>query len=157
MQNSDELNRKIDELSTKVDELKRVFDLHDHKGSNSKVLNLFDLWGWKWVGLNFFSQLVTTTSGTNVIYAFSNSITVQNSPFNLTVVSISIISNDTTAGNITIKNGASTIATVAKGTVSGAITGATSLANTIIAKGSALTVVSSSAGNAQILITYTTV
>ncbi len=76
-------------------------------------------------------------------------------PFNAVITGVYLISEDVTAGNITIADTAGTVATIAKGTVSGVMVGAASLANTTVTAGDTLTIVSSSAGNARVFITFT--
>lgn len=76
-------------------------------------------------------------------------------PTALTITGVWLISNDTTAGNVTVENPASTVvATIAKGTTAGALVAATSLANTSVAAGTDVIVDCSSAGVAQVFITY---
>lgn len=100
-------------------------------------------------GVGYFSvaQITNGTTPVNVIAA-----TV---PFNATITGVYLISNDTTAGNITLADTAGTVATIAKGTSSGVMVGAVSLANTAITSGNTLTIVSSSAGNATVFVTFT--
>lgn len=76
-------------------------------------------------------------------------------PANLTITRVWLISNDTTAGNVTVENPASTVvATIAKGATAGALVGAVSLANTAVTKGTDVIVDCSSAGVAQVFIHY---
>lgn len=100
-------------------------------------------------GVGYFTVAKTTNGATpvNVIAA-----TV---PFAATITGIYGISNDTTAGTITIADTAGTVGTFAKGATSGALVGVVSLANTAVASGDTLTIVSSSAGNATVFITFT--
>lgn len=91
------------------------------------------------------------TNGTTAVSVFGTS----GPGVALTIKSVSVISLDTTAGNITVENPASTVvATIAKGVTAGVVTGATTLANTAVAATSNLVVDSSSAGNARVLITF---
>lgn len=90
------------------------------------------------------------TTGTTAVNVFGSN----GAPFALTIGGAFLISQDTTAGNITLKVNGNTVATIAKGTTSGAMVGAVSLSNTTVAAGDAVTVVSSSAGNAEVIITY---
>ncbi len=99
---------------------------------------------------NYFCKS-TTTNGTNSVNVFSIPVT-----YNLTITGVFITSLDTTAGNITLTNNGTTVCLIAKGTTSGAMVGATSLANTSYTAGNSLTLVSSSAGNAQVFITFKT-
>lgn len=106
-----------------------------------------------------FSNLVNAPQ-TFVIAADTNGTTNVNVfgaggvPYNLTITGVYLISKDTTAGNITVLRGTSTVATIAKGTTTGALVGATSLANTSYTIGQACQVDSSTAGNATVFITY---
>ncbi len=76
-------------------------------------------------------------------------------PFTCTITGVYLVSQDTTASNITVADTAGTVATIAKGTVSGVLVGAASLANTTVTAGNTLTVVSDGAGNANVFITFT--
>ena len=100
-------------------------------------------------GTGYFDVCVPT-NGMSAVNVFGATV-----PFNATITSVSVISQDTTAGTITVADTAGTVATIAKGTVAGAMTGAVSLANASITSGNTLTVVSSSAGNAYVKITFT--
>lgn len=93
---------------------------------------------------------VTNTNGTTNVNVFSTGV-----PFNFTITGVFLISLDTTAGNITVINGSTTVATIAKGTTATALVGATSLSGTAVKKGNVFQVDSSSAGNATVFITYT--
>lgn len=98
---------------------------------------------------NYFCVAATTT-GTTPVNVFS----AGGAPYDLTVTGMFLISLDTTAGNISAYNGTSTIATIAKGTTSAAMVGATSLSNTSYSRGRSFTVVSSSAGNSTVFLTF---
>ena len=97
-------------------------------------------------------QLATVeTSGTTAVSVFGAS----GLPYAVTITGVFLVSLDTTAGNITVENPASTIVcTIAKGTAAGALVGATTLANTSVAAGTNLVVDSSTAGNARVYITF---
>ncbi len=99
---------------------------------------------------NYFCVAKTTT-GTTGVPIFSST----GANFNLTITGIYLISNDGTAGNITITNNGNTVATIAKGTATSGMVGATSLANTAYTAGNSLNVVSSSVGNATVFLTFT--
>lgn len=101
--------------------------------------------------LNNRQGIVTQqTNGTTAVAVWANG-----APADLVVKSVYLISLDTTAGNITVENPASTVVcTIAKGATAGVLVGASSLANTSIARGTAVVVDSSSAGNAQVFIVY---
>lgn len=95
--------------------------------------------------------ILATTDGTTAVSVFG----AAGPGYAITIVGIMLVSLDTTAGNITVENPASTVvATIAKGTVAGVVVGATTLANTAVAATSNLIVDSSSAGNARVSITY---
>lgn len=100
-------------------------------------------------GTGYFS-VSKSTSGTTPVNVFAATV-----PFACTITGVYLISKDTTAGNITVADTAGTVATIAKGTTSGAMVGAVSLANTSVASGDTLTIVSSSAGNATVVINFT--
>ena len=103
-------------------------------------------------GTGYFT-VAADTNGTTAVSVFGASgLSVA-----VTITGVYLISKDTTAGNITVENPASTVvATIAKGTSAGVLVGATSLANTTVAAGTNLVVDSSSAGNATVFITFTT-
>ena len=106
--------------------------------------------GAKLVTTKGYYAVATATNGTNAVNVFGATV-----PFGATITGIYGIALDGTAGTITIADTAGTVATFAKGTSAGALVGATSLANTTITAGNTLTVVSSSAGNANVVITFT--
>lgn len=96
-------------------------------------------------------QMITaSTNGTTAVNVFGT----KGAPFKGTITGVFVISQDTTAGNITPKVAGSTVVTIAKGTTSGALVGGVSLANTAFNPGDTVQVVSSSAGNAQVYINY---
>ena len=67
-----------------------------------------------------------------------------------------VIAQDTTAGNITLKNAGSNVAQVAKGTTKDVVIGeGDALTSASVKNGAAVTVDSSSAGNAVCIIHYT--
>jgi len=118
---------------------------HVHNGLDTAKIPWQNLQGY----IGYYSS-ATTTNGTTTVNVFATT------QFPITIKGIYLVSNDTTAGNITVKEAGNTVATIAKGTTSGALVGATSLSNTSVKQGSSLTVVSSSAGNATVFITFTT-
>lgn len=101
-------------------------------------------------GVGYFT-VAADTNGTTPVDVIAATV-----PFACTITGVYLISEDTTAGNITLADTAGTVATIAKGTSAGVMVGATSLANTSVALGDTLTIVSSSAGNARVFITFTT-
>src|ERR1041384_1982094 len=95
---------------------------------------------------------VVSTNGTTAGNVFGTN----GAPVNITITGFVIGSKDTTAGNIALKQGSTTIASVAKGTTLGAMSfEEAALSSPSIPAGTAVTVVSSSAGNALCIITYT--
>lgn len=95
---------------------------------------------------------VQNTNGTAAVNVFSGS---GAATFPMAIADIIITSLDTTAGNITVENPVGTVvATIAKGTASGALVGAVTLSNTTVAAGSVLIVKSSTAGNAAVKIFF---
>lgn len=120
-------------------------------GSQAATIGAKKVTGAKLVtGTGYFSASVNT-NGTTPVNFFGTTV-----PFTGTITGIYLVSEDTTAGNITIADTAGTVATIAKGTVSGAMVGAASLANTGLTLGDTMTIVSSSAGNARVFVTFTT-
>lgn len=119
---------------------------HTHNGIDAPKIQYGNI-------VNAPNYFITTalTAGTTPTPFFSSN----GANFPLTVTSIFLISNDTTAGNITVKNNGNTVATIAKGTVAGAMVGASSLANTAYNANFPFTVESSSTGNARVLLTFT--
>jgi phage-related protein len=91
--------------------------------------------------------VAVNTNGTAAV----NVIDAAGAPCAITIKAVQVTALDTTAGNITVQQGANTVCTIAKGT-----TGASSLSHTAYAKGDVFTVKSSSAGNATVLITFAT-
>ncbi len=99
-----------------------------------------------------YSTVAANTNGTTAVSVFGS----EGLPVAITITGVYLVSQDTTAGNITVENPASTVVcTIAKGTTSGALVGATTLSNTSVAAGTNLVVDSSSAGNARVFITFT--
>lgn len=92
----------------------------------------------------------TTTNGTTPVNIFD----ANGAPCALTITGVFVIARDTTASNITPKQGSNTVCTIAKGTSTGVAVGGASLSNTAYAKGDVATVVSSGAGNADVFITW---
>jgi ABC-type lipopolysaccharide export system ATPase subunit len=95
---------------------------------------------------------MVSTNGTTAVNVFG----ANGAPANITITSFIVGAKDTTAGNIALKQGSTTIASVAKGTSTGVVTiEEAALSSPSIGAGTAVTVVSSSAGNALCQITYT--
>jgi len=97
------------------------------------------------------NAVIKDTNGTTAVNVFG----ANGAPANLTITSVDVIALDTTAGNITPKVNGNTVVTIAKGTASGALVGGVTLANTTVKAGDAVTILSSSAGNARVRIHYT--
>lgn len=99
-----------------------------------------------------YNVVAVDTNGTTAVSVFGSA----GLGVAITITGVYLVSQDTTAGNITVENPASTtVCTIAKGTSAGALVGATTLANTTVAAGTNLVVDSSSAGNARVFITFT--
>jgi hypothetical protein len=96
------------------------------------------------------TTIAVDTNGTTAVNVFGPA----GAPRDLTITDIFVTALDTTAGNIVIKNGTDTVATIAKGTTDTAMVGQTALANTVVAQGAVCTVESSTAGNANVKICY---
>lgn len=95
---------------------------------------------------------IVSTNGTTAVNVFGS----KGAPYNITITGFVVGAKDTTAGNIALKQGSTTIASVAKGTTTGALTvEEAALASASITAGTVVTVESSSAGNALCIITYT--
>lgn len=103
-----------------------------------------------WVTQGQVQTVTQDTSGTTAVPVWADG-----APTDLVIKSVFLIALDTTTGNITVENPASTVVcTIAKGATAGALVGAVSLSNTTVAKGTALVVDSSTAGNARVHIVY---
>lgn len=97
-----------------------------------------------------FFTVAVKTNGTSAVNVFSSA----GAPTAVTVTSVKTVSQDTSAANITLKQAANTVVTIAKGTASGGVVGGVSLANTVYAKGDACTVVSDGAHDAIVEIMF---
>lgn len=149
------------EYKNRIDKLERAlndFTLHTHDGATSLVLVPKNL-----QGDYLFDSITVNTNGTtpiNIFGGLSATTNVNKSPLNITIKAIYLISRDTTAGNIQVKNAGNSVisdnagAGIAKGVVAGAMTGAVTLANVNVTITNTFTVVSSSAGNTQVIIIY---
>lgn len=95
--------------------------------------------------------IIAETVGTAAVSVFGSS----GLEFPIVIVDVKVVSLDTTAGNITVENPASTVVTtIAKGTVAGVVVGGVTIANASVAAGNNVIVKSSSAGNARVQISY---
>lgn len=124
--------------------------IHKHDNTNSPFI---DISNFRNLSAKYFS-IATQTNGTTPVNIFS-----LNVPYNATITAVYAGALDTTAGTITVTRGRggvanATVASLAKGGTAGVMTMAINLANNILATGDQLTVVSSSAGNAMVIINY---
>lgn len=95
-------------------------------------------------------KVVPTTNGTTAVNVFG----AGGAPRALNITAVFVGALDTTAGNIIVKNGTDTVASVAKGTSTGVFVIEEAIANTAVAAGAVCTAESSSAGNAAVFIYY---
>ncbi len=137
---------------------------HRHDGALTQVIYLnqvvdpvFGPRRYKWsanldLGETSIARKTNGVTAVNVFFDnFENPITC---PYYMRVNAMYVISLDTTAGTISLLKGASTVGTVAKGTVSGVMTGSVNLDDTlrIYVPGNGCGIVSSSAGNAIVIL-----
>ncbi len=104
-------------------------------------------------GIVGLEQTVTVQgAGTTAVSVFG----AAGLPYAINITGVYLISQDTTATNVTVEAPASTVvATIAKGTAAGAFVGAVSLANnTAIPAGTNVIIDGSGAGLAQVFITF---
>lgn len=94
-----------------------------------------------------FSSFIAITTGATPVNVFG----VGGASVPFSIGAVYLISLDTTAGTITVKNATNTVCTIAKGVVAGAMVGATSVANASVHARNAFTIESSSAGNAVVI------
>lgn len=99
----------------------------------------------------FTMMTMTQTNGTNSVDVFGTG----GAPANMTITAVVAISKDTTAANITPKTNGNTVCTIAKGTTAGLAIQGTSLTNTTVKEGQSVTLLSSSSGDAMVLISWT--
>jgi len=104
---------------------------------------------------------VGSTSDSRTIASVSNGTTevsvfgATGLPYAITITGVYLIARDTTATNVTVEAPASTVVcTIAKGTVSGVLVGAATLANTAVPASTNVILDGSGAGVAQVFITY---
>lgn len=131
----------------------QAIKMHRHDGVLTQNIYLNNIFGFRnrWNEALNLNALQFTFSGvtngtTPVSVSPAGNAGPTPAPFQLKY--IYLISLDTTAGNITIKNNAATVSTVAKGTTTGAYIPVLSAANITFNPGDTLSIVSSSAGNA---------
>lgn len=96
-----------------------------------------------------YGALSVLTNGTTAVNVFgaTNGVTG-------TITGVFGVAADTTAGTITLASNSGTIAAFAKGTTQGGMAGSASLLLTGFASSGTMTVVSSSAGNENVTITF---
>jgi hypothetical protein len=94
--------------------------------------------------------IVVNTNGTTAVDVFG----AGGAPEAMTIVHGETSALDTTDSNIILTNAGDTVFTIAKGTTDGATVGQSSLANTAVAKGAAVQIDGSTAGNAAVKIWY---
>lgn len=138
-----------------IDEAVRIaIKTHRHDGVLTQNVYLNQIFGFRrrWAEILNLNEVLFTfgavTNGTTPVHVFNGGLNQTPAPF--LIAAMQVTSLDTTAGNISLKNGASTVATVAKGTVAGVMIGATSIANNNVLPNTDITVVSSTAGNALV-------
>lgn len=96
--------------------------------------------------------VAATSNGTTAVSVFGSA----GLPHAINITGVFLISQDTTATNITVEAPASTVVcTIAKGTTAGACVGATTLSNTAVPAGTNVILDGSGAGIARVFITYT--
>lgn len=131
---------------------------HRHDGVLAQNIYLNTIFGWRprWSSILNVNQLVfevgVVTNGTTPVNFFSDNNNITSYPFR--IVGATATALDTTAGTISVKNNADTVLTLAKGTVSGAVVGNTSVNSSFwnVSSGASVTAVSSSAGNVLLFI-----
>jgi hypothetical protein len=100
-----------------------------------------------------FCAVAALTTGTTAVDLFSAS----GAPAAITITSVTAVAQDTNAGNMVLTNGTSAVATFAKSTTAGVVTGEDgALANTSVTSGDTVTVESSTTnGNGMVIVTFT--
>jgi hypothetical protein len=109
--------------------------------------------GGKLVTGALYQSVATATSGTTAQNVFGSG----GAPCALTVTSVTAVAKDTNAGNMILTNGTNAVATFAKSTTAGVVTGEDgALANTAVAAGAIFTVESSTTnGDGLVIVSYT--
>jgi hypothetical protein len=126
----------------------------DYPAPLNEAINIKDgtITGAKLTGGERREVVCVETNGTTPVHIHTSA----GADFDLTIKGVFVGALDTTAGNIIVKNGTDTVASVAKGTVTGVLTVEEAIANTAQSAGDAFTAESSSAGNASVWIAYET-
>lgn len=143
------MSQRIEDFLPPIQSAGLVTDENTTLGGTLAVTGATTLTG----GIVGQEMLVTAVSnGTTAVSVFGSS----GLPYAIDITGVYLIARDTTATNITVEAPASTtVCTIAKGTASGALVGAASLANnTSIAAGTNVVIDGSSTGVAQVFITY---
>jgi hypothetical protein len=120
----------------------------------NEAINIKDssITGAKLTGGERREVVCVETNGTTPVHIHTSA----GADFDLTITGVFVGALDTTAGNIIVKNGTATVASVAKGTSTGVLTVEEAIANTSQSAGDAFTVESSTAGNASVWVAYET-
>jgi hypothetical protein len=129
----------------------------DYPAPRNAAINIQDdtITGAKLVTEKLYQAVAALTTGTTAVDVFGSS----GAPAALTITSVFAIAQDTNAGNMILTNGTNAVATFAKSTTAGIVTGEDgALANTAVTSGDTCTVESSTTnGNGNVVITYTVV
>ena len=102
------------------------------------------------LGRNYFALSVAVASSLST--ALTNIFDANGAPTNIDITEVIVNATDTVAANICVLNGTSTVCTIAKGTVTGILTPAQTLASAAVAKGATLGVFSSASGYGRVTI-----
>jgi hypothetical protein len=99
-----------------------------------------------------YGAVAALTTGTTAVDLFGAA-----APAAVTITSVTAVAQDTNAGNMVLTNGTATVASFAKSTTAGVVTGEDgALANTSVTSGDTLTVESSTTnGNGMVIVTFT--
>jgi hypothetical protein len=102
-----------------------------------------------------YGAVAALTTGTTAVNVFGTA----GAPAALTITGVIAVAQDTLAGNMVLKSGTNTVASFAKSTTAGVVTGEDgALANTSVTSADTCTVESSTTnGNGMVIITFTSV
>ena len=145
-----EIQQMIDNSIQKYDRSSLKVPRHTHNGVDSPQINPKDLLSYSYYIAP--GVIVVLTNGTAPQNIFGTNTVA---PFNFKYTQILTVSTDTTAGNITVSNNGNTVSVIAKGSSVGNLAAAGAVSNQNQVQGTPATVVSSSAGNAFIIIFFT--
>jgi hypothetical protein len=100
-----------------------------------------------------YGVMAAVTTGTTAVDLFSSA----GAPAALTITSVTAVAQDTLAGNMILTNGTNAVATFAKSTTAGVVTGEDgALANTSVTAADTVTVESSTTnGNGMVIVSFT--